>query len=490
MIYKNEAETAKNGSLVPVFMNGKLMHSKYNPQNEALQFAKSAERADLFIILGLGGGYHIEALLNIYPNAKFIVAENSDEDIQNLLEIPCVKALSDRITLCTKETLSKTILSLYNPILFEKLSIISQRAWAQNYPEIDAAFRAIIDATLKNISADYSVQAHFGRHWHRNILMNLKYLSKNANVFPFPITKQAMTKTAAIIAAGPSLDESAEKIKKEREKYFVIATDTAFSALTKRGISSDVVISIDAQNVSYKHFLCSTESEKKSLCVFDLSSPPSSVRKVEALGYPIFFAISKHPLAQLASQFFPFMTLESGAGTVTIAAADFARQLGFEKIELFGADFAYSRGKAYTKGTYLDSIYRQNEKRINNAETEFCALMYRTELTEKEKRVFTTPMLESYASTTEYFFSSHGFEKIGDNLYKSQTAFEKKSNYDSEKKFPFAEFREYLLKEKESQNALFAHLPAMAAIKAKQMKNNSIFMLLKLAYSATVRYTN
>ena len=53
MIYKSEKEIAKNGSLVPVFTTGRLMHSKYNPQNEAVQFAKAIDKADFFIILGL-----------------------------------------------------------------------------------------------------------------------------------------------------------------------------------------------------------------------------------------------------------------------------------------------------------------------------------------------------------------------------------------------------------------------------------------------------
>ena len=502
MIYKSEKEIAKNGSLVPVFTTGRLMHSKYNPQNEAVQFAKAIDKADLFIILGLGGGYHIEAIQNAHPNAKIIVAENSFSDINTLLEIPLVKNLSQSIIFCTKENIAQTILSVYNPLLFERFSVISQRAWAQNYPELDTTFRAIINATLKNVSADYSVQAHFGRHWHRNIIENIKFLSTHSNA-PLPLSNG---KTAAIIAAGPSLDKSAKKINANRENYFVIATDTAFSALHRRGIYCDVVISIDAQNISYKHFMCIDAKEnKRTLFVFDLSSPPSSIRKIAQLGFPIHFTINRHPLSQLASQFFPFMTVESGAGTVTIAAADFARQIGFTQIELFGADFAYSLGKPYTKGTYLDSIYRESEKRIDNTETKYTALMYRTELMAKADGVFTTPILESYKSTMEFFFSQNNFYKVNENTYKAKDSIISKEPCEKfyAKKFPYQEFIHYLLSQTKknietnsnsdknifNNNCVIAHLPAMAAIKSKQCENNAIFTLLKLAYSATVRYT-
>ena len=151
-------------------------------------------------------------------------------------------------------------------------------------------------------------------------------------------------KIAAIIAAGPSLDESAKKIKTAREKYFVIATDTSFKALMRTGIVPDAAVSIDAQSLSANHFV--GEKSHETVLVLSLDSDSSIANALYENSSNIIFCASHHPLASFAARFCetPFPLLESGSGTVTIAAADFAKKCGFEKMQVFGADFAYSRG--------------------------------------------------------------------------------------------------------------------------------------------------
>ena len=497
MIYKSEMEIAKNGSIVPVFSNGKLVHSKYNPQSECSRM--SGVKGLFSVVIGLGGGYHIEAIHRANPEMMIVVVEENSVDFEFLSAIPCVKELcnSDKIIFCGKENIAKILLSSYIPVFHGDMNIISLHSWAANFPDLDAEIRLIISATLKNISADFSVQAHFGRHWHRNILMNLK----SAAVFAPTVLPRVDGRTAAVVAAGPTLDFSVRILKENREKYFVIATDTAFTALSRFGISADAVVSIDAQNVSFRHFLHFPE-KNPPICVFDLGSPHSSVAQAARHGASVIFASSAHPLEMLSRQFGSFPILESGAGTVTIAASDFARLCGFSRIELFGADFSYSHGKPYAKGTYLDDIFAFDSSRISNAESAFCTLMFRTEL-KSENGVFTTEMLKKYSATTDDFFSSHGFFKDVSSAEKkvfcaSKTvSAPKNAQKNTAKKFDFANFRDFLLSEtekllsdkdiKKHREAFFAHLPAIAAI--SQKKNLPFFALLKLAYEASVRYT-
>ena len=487
-VYKAEKEIAKNGSVIPVFENGRLMHSRYNPEAEAQKMADINSRYT--VVIGLGGGYHIQALLQKNPEMKIIVVESSEDDFAVLQDIPCVKAIFEtgNVVFCTKKELSKTLLSSYIPIFHGDLGILSQRAWAQNFPDAECEIRAIINATLKNIAADFSVQAHFGRHWHRNIFQNLKYAATHT-LSPLPMSDG---KTAAVIAAGPSLDKSLSKIAQMREKYFVIACDTAFSALTRRGINADAVVSIDAQNVSHRHFFHFPENPP--LCVFDLGAPHSSVLAAEKSGAKILFSSSMHPLSVLAREFGDFPYLESGAGTVAIAASDFARISGFDKIELFGADFSYSRGKPYASGTYFDDIFGEESNRLRNSETAFDTLMFRTPLIKKENGVFSTEMLEKYASTTADFFAEHAFVQQEKNLYCATKKAEPRK--ESARLFSFDKFTKELLCETEKllleknpekyRAAFFAHLPVMAAMREK---NIPFFDLLKLAYESSVRYT-
>ncbi|MBP5450767.1 MAG: hypothetical protein J6Y16_00865, partial [Treponema sp.] len=64
-----------------------------------------------------------------------------------------------------------------------------------------------MEETLPSISADYSVQAHFGKQWQGNIIKNLSRVTD----CPAPFIPSG--KTACVIAAGPSLDRSIEELK-------------------------------------------------------------------------------------------------------------------------------------------------------------------------------------------------------------------------------------------------------------------------------------
>ena len=73
--------TAKNGSVIPVFADGKTMESRYNPQNDATRFIETIPFSSFYIIFGIGSGIAIETLLNKYPQAFFLCLEKSQNDI-------------------------------------------------------------------------------------------------------------------------------------------------------------------------------------------------------------------------------------------------------------------------------------------------------------------------------------------------------------------------------------------------------------------------
>ena len=495
-LYSKDFVEAKNGDLIPVLANGKPMHSKYNPQAEGEQFAKLVtEKCNFVIVIGLGGGFHIKGIINKFKNIKVIVVEENQEDIKLLDALPTVKELEENqnIKYCNLKNIGRTLLDSYIPSLYGDISILSQRAWAQAFPESEAKIKAVIASTLKNISADYSVQAHFGLLWQRNILQNLIFASQHK--LSAMVNINTNKKIAAIIAAGPSLDKSIKTLKENRNDYFIIATDTAFSALTANNIECDAVVSIDGQIVSFRHFL--HFPKKTPLCIFDLSASPIAIKQAYKNNANILFTTNAHPLSLLANCYSNYEKLESGAGTVTIAAIDFARKAGFSKIQLFAADFSYSDGKAYTKGTYLDNIYNTSSYKLNNAETQFDALMYRTELLciNKSKNIFTTKILQSYKQTLDIYLQNNNLETKGNFIENRNTENLFSKEYTL---FPFRKFIKGLEEEtnilfadkdfEKHINILYAYLPAIASLRKKH-KNAELFDLLKLAYSHAVRYT-
>lgn len=405
-------ENSKNGILIPV-KNRIYVCSKYDPVHEAEIFASQFEKKEkFFVVAGLCSGWHIEKLLNENFDRKIIIVENAAEDFDFLRQIPLCKKLSEdsRIIFSTPQSLFTDILSNYLPAIFGNLNFCFLRGWENAFLDKMPLIKTIVEKAIKTVKADFAVQSHFGKIWNKNIFENLKIASEQKNTSQtIENLKKNNEKTAAIIAAGPTLDTTVEKLKKNPDKYFIISTDTAYSSLLRSKIVPDAVVSIDGQNISYAHFLHQAQ-KNKTVFAFDLCANSIPAKKISVQKSKILFFESGHPLSVLASRFngTNFIHLNSGSGTVTIAATDLAFFLGFEKIEFFGADFAYLNGKPYAKGTYLDDIFYKKQNRLFTAEQSFCALMYRTELIPLGEKKFTTEVMESYRFSLETYLKNPG----------------------------------------------------------------------------------
>ena len=424
-IYK-EIINAKNGTQIPVFVSGKTMDSRYNPERDAENLLNTiTEAAGFFVVLGAGSGIFLNLLSEKYPKSKILCLEIYRDDIEFLKAIPLIKELDDRhrVHFCCLEEIENFLLQNYLPAKDGALKIIEERAWLNENQQQIERINSILQKSLGIISADYSVQAHFGKIWTSNILNNSKLAEKYNSKNYQKIINNNLNKTAVIIGAGPSLDKTIEIIIKNPDKYFLIATDTAGQSLRKRNIIPDIIVSIDAQSVSYNHYLSDKSWSAKTLFAFDLSANFSAAKHICNSANEVFFFCSGHPLSSAINLSCHSILPEyfSGAGTVTITALDLAIKSGFKDIIILGADFSYIDGKAYTKGTYLDSLYNKASSKISEAEKSFSRLMFRTELIELDQNKRTTQVLEAYKTSMEQYLKNNNitFTKEGD-IYKLQ----------------------------------------------------------------------
>lgn len=494
MIYSREIIEAKNGSRIPLFKNGKPANSKYNPDAEQILF--SAPPQGCIIVAGIGGGFHIKKILDEKNVSLVIAVEADSESLDFCRQFSSVKKIMEckKAILCEKSSLEKILYKNYFPALHKNLTLVFNRAWKNENSQVAQEISFIVKKFLEQISADYSVQAHFGKVWQRNILLNLKFISEHSSedFFSTKLSSETIKKTAAIIAAGPTLDFSIEEIK--RGNFFVVSTDTALDSLLQNSIIPDAVINIDAQHISSEHFFC-VKDETKTVFIFDLCSNPESVKLVYSKKNKIQFCINQHPLSLLATKNIGIKKIESGAGTVTIAAADWAKSCGFQKLKFFGADFSYSHGKPYAKGTYLEKQFLSNSSRIISYETKYAALMFRTELekTEGNENVFTTDVLKRYKKSLEKWAEKNSF-KLKNEIYTLNNKIETEKPA-KKHGFHYAEFHrqfleeiEKLIENPEPEKILesswgFSILPILAFF-----KNSSFFDSLKLAYNQALRY--
>ena len=507
MIYSGTV-LSKTGRIVPLFSDGKPMHSKYNPESEAQSFMKDAE-CGFIVAAGIGGGFHIENLLSRLSGDFFVLAVEADkESLDFCLSIPGVRELSDsgKISFCTADDFESELEKRYFPAAYPSFTFAAQRAWEIHSQEKCSFIKNIIEKKIRSLSADFSVQSHFGKIWQKNIMENLKIAAVASEVEAEPCTE----KIAAVIAAGPSLDLTAGMISSHREDYVVFSTDTAYGPLVSRGIDPDYVLSIDGQFVSSGHFMLGTGLNGKLPCfVFDLCANHTAVNAVIERGCRVIFVKSFHPLCMKAAEGFGLLTVESGSGTVTIAACDFARQLGAKKIRVFGADFSYNGGKPYCRGTYLDSSFSKSASRIENPETRHCALMFRTELKEapsksifgdKLKNPVTSPVLEGYGETLCIWARKYGFDFDGGLLVNPGNSFRHEDFQRNIKEFThWMDTIKPIFEgwgcssdaaELSSDPDLYPLFPYVAWLRKKDGNNKvAFFELLKLAYYQLRRYT-
>ena len=283
--------------------------------------------------------------------------------------------LDSRVTVfpdCTAISIVKEFPLAYLPAIHGDFALYSPRAWEDRNKSELSILETHIKNALSAISSDYSVQSHFGKIWFRNALINLGIASQTGSFVPHGNTD----KIAIVAAAGPSLEDVLPELRKHRSIYNIFSTDTAYGTLLSSGVIPDYFISIDAQSVSASHAIKGFSRDMN--IVVDICGNPDIALQARKCGANLIFVAGGHPFAGYASASGGFPRIDTSSGTVTVAALDAAYALGYSNVTLAGADFAYTCGKPYARGTYLEDIYGRNADRYSPREQLYSALLFRT----------------------------------------------------------------------------------------------------------------
>jgi hypothetical protein len=383
---------ARSGETVPAIIDGERsrpLHSTVDPKREAARLVSGFGADESFLVFfGLGGGFHAAAALDRRETGQITIVEYGMAGLAELFSaLDYSPILGDsRVSLLLDmepPALEHRILESYLPALAGGFRLLPLRARTELSPDEFVPAGEAVRRALERISADYSVQAHFGSRWFGNILRNLRQAEEPGPPLP-------RLRRAAVCAAGPSLDIQipllAEDLrKKPAERPFLIAADTSLPALLQAGIEPQAVVSIDCQHISCYHFMgCGKTGARlpgSTILFLDLASPPPLAR----LSRPCFFS-GGHPLEAYVSQYWrPLLPVDSSGGNVTYAALSLAEKLGAERIDLYGADFSYPLGRSYARGTYIYPFFEKQQNRRSPLEALHSAFLYRSPL-EKIRR--------------------------------------------------------------------------------------------------------
>jgi len=407
---------SRTGRVVPAIIDGAgqahALHSTVDPEREAQRLAASLNEGwaepGFVVFLGLGAAYAAAAALSSGNASHILVIDFDINGIAELFSSFFYDVLGDpRFTLLVDPDsglIQKTILDLYTPCLCGGIRALPLRARVEQDKEKFAMVGEAVQRAIEKVSADYSVQAHFGMRWFSNIIRNIGIAqSQKLNA---PQISNADISDAAICAAGPSLNAQIPLLLERRKSLFVIAADTSLPALLAGGVKPDAVVSIDCQHISYYHFIGTCCADIPLF--LDIASPPL----LSGFSHSPFFFAGGHPLAAYINQkWMPLPHLDTSGGNVTYACLSLAEKLGARRITVYGADFSYPLGNAYARGTYFYPLFERKQNRLSPLEACLSSFLYRSPFLPPENEVTRSVVSPCYETSSLRFYRKSFEEK-------------------------------------------------------------------------------
>jgi hypothetical protein len=158
---------------------------------------------------------------------------------------------------------------------------------------------------------------------------------------------------AIVVAAGPSLDRNIHDLARVHDRAIVIACDTAARPLVTVGLDPDLIVASDSSQANAQHL--SSLPPTRAWLAGEASLHPSAFTHFD--GRTFMFRVADHePWPWLKSIGFGRAHVETW-GSVATSAFTLALSLGCDPIVLAGADFAFTDGRPYCRGTSFEPIW-------------------------------------------------------------------------------------------------------------------------------------
>lgn len=357
----------KNGPVPEIVIGGKAvaLHSRIDPIKEAARFASEIHPGefDLFIVAGFGFAYHLEDLLRrVGSDAVVLVVEKSPLLIKKACEYRDLADLfSDSRFILLLSPSEDDIARALQGKSTRRTAFLLHRGSHQADVEFYSNVLRIARSYLSTKDVNIATLAKFEKTWTQNIARNAGYLADLPRARFFYGAFEGVP--AIVAAAGPSLSESIDFIRKNTARALIVAVDTSYRILRKHGIEPHFCVTVDPQSVNARYFEGNTPS--KTVLVADPSSHPSVFKLFKGR---IVRAGTAFPMMKWIDEICGEGGEIAHGGSVSTNAYDFAKRLGASPVVLVGQDLAFTGGYAHARGSYLDDQVHLRTERFFTAE--------------------------------------------------------------------------------------------------------------------------
>ena len=339
-----------------LLFNQHVIHNDADPMEEARSWIKKSLRERvgrqdslpaLALVFGLGLGYHLKALREIYPDIRLLVFEPTHE-LKIIFERHSVMDTADGEAPLIFDDWFEYDDLVNREVVYGRetgVLVVAPDGYQNLCPEAFEAFnacarqvvmrRAVIEHTRENTDVAFlhNLAKNSGR------LMELPDLMVLKGRLP--------ARPAFAVGAGPSLDESLPLLRDINGRGMIFAASSALKPLLAGGVRPDVVVVLESSDTS--EYLQLSQAEKEFLgpnCLLALASGCHPAHyKADGFLKGIFHLTGGE--AQIFSQGL-FLPQGGNAGSAAFALA-FIWGLG--PLVLVAQDQAYTGGRIHAAGT-------------------------------------------------------------------------------------------------------------------------------------------
>ncbi|KQL46525.1 hypothetical protein AN963_16490 [Brevibacillus choshinensis] len=349
------------------------IHSKYDPVADAERFVNTIQDVDQsqhVLFYGVGLGYHIEAFLKQYPDVTFSLYEPNISIFTKFLSVfdlsmwqPSKRLLNVMIERSDEDL--KLNLRKYTHLLDKEVKIIILNSYDRIYPESTRHFVKVFRESVYENKEMIATRLIFSKREAINGLKNLPYMIKLPNILHGH--KQIFKdKPAIIVAAGPSLNDEYDNLRKIKEEglAYIFSVGSAINSLVAHGIYPDAAFSYDGSVMNAKVFEKIIEDN-----ITEIPLIFGSTIGYETLGkYPgklaNFFVLNDSIVDLLIKRQNEGELLTSQRlRTISSITMNVLHDIGCSPIILVGQNFGYLGDEYYAKGiAYINPATTKEQK--------------------------------------------------------------------------------------------------------------------------------
>lgn len=350
------------------------IHSAYDPIKEAQRIAYlcNPKRASIIIVCGLGLGYHVQALKSKFPKHTIIVIEK-DKMLADRVKQEFPEVISLASIIHDEEQIA-TALESIDIRSFKGTALLVHRPSYSLHPEFYDTMTASLHKQISSRISDLLTRFEFEELWVTNILLNSQLMHSALPVQSLFGKFKGLP--GIIVSAGPSLIQSLDALAQAYDKALIVCVDTAYKVLERHSIKPHIVMTLDAQTHSIKHFLGIIH---QPLLLADVVSCPKVVRQMNT---KIFSTTAKYysdadgsikrestPTMDWIQKFTGQIGDIQSGGSVATSAFDLLLNAGCSCIVLVGQDLAYTGREIHSRGTHHNDDWIPTINRFKNLDS-------------------------------------------------------------------------------------------------------------------------